>query len=59
MHLIGADLDLYGQHLVVEFVDRLRGERRFESVDALVAQIGADRDQAASLLGVVAKEAQP
>ena len=59
VHLIGADLDLYGQHLVVEFVDRLRGERRFESVDALVAQIGADRDQAASLLGVVAKKAQP
>ena len=36
-----------------------RGERRFESVDALVAQISADRDEAEQLLGVVAEETQP
>lgn len=58
-HLIDTDLDLYGRRLVVEFVTRLRGERRFESVDALVAQISADRDEAAQLLGVVAEETQP
>lgn len=39
-----ADLpdDLYGQQLTVEFVARLRDEQRFESLDALVAQIRAD-----------------
>jgi riboflavin kinase / FMN adenylyltransferase len=34
--------DLYGQPLRLEFLERLRGERRFESVDALVRQM--DRD---------------
>ncbi len=58
-HLIDAEVDLYGQRLVVEFVERLRGEKRFESVDELVAQIGADRGRAATLLGVVADNAQP
>src|SRR5206468_769267 len=37
-HLIGFDEDLYGQTLRIAFVERLRGERRFESVDALVDQ---------------------
>jgi riboflavin kinase/FMN adenylyltransferase len=58
-HLIDAEVDLYGQRLVVEFVDRLRGEQRFESVDELVAQIGADCGRARHLLGVVADNAQP
>ena len=34
--------DVYGQPLRLEFLERLRGERRFESVDALVRQM--DRD---------------
>jgi riboflavin kinase/FMN adenylyltransferase len=41
--------DLYGQQLRVEFLRRLRGERRFASVDALVEQMGRDVDEARSL----------
>ena len=39
-----ADLDLYGEHVVVELVARLRGMERFDSVDDLVAQMAADVD---------------
>lgn len=42
VHLLDADLDLYGRQLEVTFRHRLRGERRFSGVDALVAQIGED-----------------
>lgn len=34
--------DLYGTELRIEFVERLRGERRFETVEALVEQMGRD-----------------
>jgi riboflavin kinase/FMN adenylyltransferase len=38
--------DLYGQELRLDFLRRLRGERRFDSVDALVEQMGRDVDEA-------------
>jgi len=41
-HLLGFSGDLYGRRLRLEVLHRLRDERRFESVDALVAQIRAD-----------------
>jgi riboflavin kinase/FMN adenylyltransferase len=41
-YLIGFDGDLYGQTLRIAFAKRLRGERRFESVDALVEQMKRD-----------------
>ncbi len=41
-HLIDFDGDLYGQNLRVAFIKRLRGERRFPSVEDLIAQIGRD-----------------
>ncbi|NRQ33621.1 bifunctional riboflavin kinase/FAD synthetase [Nonomuraea sp. NN258] len=36
------DLELYGAHVAVEFAARLRGNTRFDSIEALVAQIHAD-----------------
>ena len=42
--LLDFDGDLYGQQLRLEFLARLRGELRFESAEALVAQM--DRDVA-------------
>lgn len=48
-HVLGAAIDLYGQPLKLSFVLRLRDERRFESADALAAQIALDRDRAAAL----------
>jgi riboflavin kinase/FMN adenylyltransferase len=41
-HLLDFSGDLYGRRLRLELVSRLRDERRFESVEALVAQIADD-----------------
>jgi riboflavin kinase/FMN adenylyltransferase len=40
------DLDLYGVHVAVDFIARLRGMERFDSVDDLVAQMHLDADAA-------------
>ncbi|MGP9695007.1 bifunctional riboflavin kinase/FAD synthetase [Brachybacterium sp. AOP25-B2-12] len=39
-----ADLDLYGDRVRIEFVDRQRPTLRFDSVEALVEQMGRDLD---------------
>jgi riboflavin kinase / FMN adenylyltransferase len=44
------DLDLYGVHVAVDFTARLRGMVRFDSVDALVAQMRLDVEQARALV---------
>lgn len=49
-HLLDFEGDLYGEILSIGFVQRIREERRFEGVEALVAQIAADRDIAARIL---------
>lgn len=41
-HLIDYDGELYGETIRVRFMHRLRGEVKFESVDALRAQISRD-----------------
>jgi riboflavin kinase/FMN adenylyltransferase len=45
-HLIGFEGDLYGQPLRVAFLERMRGEKRFESVDELVQQMHRDVERA-------------
>jgi riboflavin kinase / FMN adenylyltransferase len=45
-HLLDFDGDLYGQTLRIAFLDRLRGEKRFDSVDELVAQMKRDVEDA-------------
>src|SRR5947208_5090986 len=45
-YLIDFDGDLYGETLRVAFTRRLRGERRFDSVEALVDQMHRDVDEA-------------
>lgn len=50
-HILDFDQDIYGCDLVVEFVARLRPERRFEHIAELVAQIEQDRDAARRTLG--------
>ncbi len=42
VHVLEFDRDLYGKHLSIEFIERIRDERRFESVDDLLIQIRAD-----------------
>jgi riboflavin kinase/FMN adenylyltransferase len=48
-HMIGFDGELYGETLRVAFVERMRGERRFDSVEALVEQMRRDVEQAAEI----------
>ena len=42
VHLLEFSGDLYGQHLAFDFVEQVRPIRRFDSIDALRAQIAAD-----------------
>jgi riboflavin kinase / FMN adenylyltransferase len=49
-YLLDWDGDLYDAVLDVELVTRIRDERRFESVDALVSQMRADETEARRLL---------
>lgn len=41
-HVFDFAGDLYGRRAIVEFVDRIRGESRFESAEALVARMDED-----------------
>jgi len=45
-YVIDHDEDLYGAIMRVAFVSRLRGERRFASVDELIAQMKLDVEEA-------------
>jgi len=50
--LIDFEGDLYGEPLRLEFHRRLRGERRFADVDALVAQMASDVRETRDLMAV-------
>jgi riboflavin kinase / FMN adenylyltransferase len=49
-YLIDREVDLYGRQLRIEFVRRLRGERRFDSAQSLVEQMQDDVERARTLL---------
>ena len=49
-HLLDFDGDLYGQEARVRFIEWLRSEVKFDSVDALIAQMGADVEQCRRIL---------
>lgn len=42
VHIIDFNEDLYGKHVHVAFLHKIRDEMKFESLDALKAQIAAD-----------------
>jgi riboflavin kinase/FMN adenylyltransferase len=48
--LLDFEGDLYGETLGLSFIERLRSERRFESLDALIAQIRSDAEAARQIL---------
>ncbi len=50
VHLLDVERDLYGKVLEVQFIARLREERRFAGIEALKAQIAADVQQARLVL---------
>src|SRR5215212_6096439 len=50
-HLIGFEGDLYGRQLRIAFLERMRGEKRFDSVEALVEQMHQDLVDAQRIAG--------
>lgn len=52
VNLLDYDGNLYDQRLTVEFVARLRDERRFDSRSELMSQLARDEADARELLGV-------
>lgn len=50
-HLLDCDEDLYGERLRIGFAARLRDETRFDSRDALVAQIRKDVEETRIVMG--------
>lgn len=49
-HLLDFEGDLYDEAVAVQFVARLRGEAKFDSVDDLIAQMAVDCDDARTAL---------
>ncbi len=49
-HFFDFDGDLYGQMIEINFHAFLRGEAKFDGLDALIAQMGKDCDRARKLL---------
>lgn len=52
-YVLEGEADLYGQYVAVDFVDRLRGMEKFDSVEALVEAMGRDADHARTLLTAI------
>ena len=49
--LLDFDDDIYGRPLRLEFLKRLRGEKRFETVEALIEQMARDVEEARAIAG--------
>lgn len=50
VHLFSFNEQIYGEHLLVEFVERIRDEKKFDGLNALIAQIDRDKQQAIAIL---------
>jgi riboflavin kinase/FMN adenylyltransferase len=48
--VLDTTADLYGQHVALDFVARIRGQKKFGSVKDLVAAMDKDTDRARTLL---------
>ena len=48
--VLDTEADLYGQHVAVDFVARIRGQEKFGSVDDLVAAMDGDTERARTIL---------
>ena len=49
-YIFDFDEDIYNQTFTLEFVERLRPEKKFDGIEALITQITQDAEQARSLL---------
>ena len=53
VYLLDQDIDLYGRTLMVNFVDVVRGDKTFKSVEELVAQMQIDCADVRKILAAV------
>lgn len=53
-HVFDLEQDLYEKKIALDFIERLRDEHHFESLDALIAQLGRDALQARQVLKATA-----
>ena len=51
VHILNFDRDIYGKYFKVEFLKRLRNEKKFESKEDLIHQIEADKKEAQKFIG--------
>ena len=59
VHLIDFEENIYSEQIRVQFVDRLRDERKFSNIDALKQQLLADRENALQVLRDTGEENSP
>jgi riboflavin kinase/FMN adenylyltransferase len=50
VHLLDFDGGLYGSEMEVEFIERIRDERKFDSIPSLVAEMERDKERAREIL---------
>lgn len=50
VHLIGFEADIYQHYLRIEFMQYIREERKFEGIEALIAQLQQDKETIVRLL---------
>ena len=50
VHLINKDINLYGLNLLVEPIEKLRSQIKFQNIDQLSNQITKDRENALKIL---------
>ena len=50
VHVLDFDGNLYGKEVAVDWIEHIRDEKKFESLDALIAQIGQDKMTAQKIL---------
>ena len=48
--VLDTSADLYGQHVAVDFVARIRGQEKFDRIEELVATMGDDTERARTIL---------
>jgi riboflavin kinase/FMN adenylyltransferase len=49
-YVLDTSADLYGQHVAVDFVARIRGQRKFAEVDDLITEMETDTERARTIL---------
>lgn len=54
VHVLDYEGDLYGASLSVQFLQRLRAEQKFESADALAAQLSEDEERCRTVVRALA-----